>query len=336
MTNNAKKKPSGCYWVFLVLIVLVLMVSMAVNMGLLFGRLMDGERISADAGPQDEFPRFTVRWSYGYGDTVVVRIPLEGIIARQADGGFFMPRYDKIEMLLNRIRAARQDDRVRGIILEVDSPGGAVTPSDEIYHALMQFRQSADDRRVIVFTRDMAASGAYYAAMASDWIVAEPTAIIGSIGVMIQTINWQVLSERIGVRDTTIKSGETKDMLNPFRDVSEDELGILQDLVDSMYGRFARIVREARGFDEAAMKRIADGRVFTAEDALQEGMIDEIGYWDDVVRRAAEIMGVPSVSIIRYERRPDWSEWLAGMRNPLHWSAWSEWERPRILYLWRP
>lgn len=336
MTQQAKKKSSGCYWVFLIFVLLALMVSMALNMGLLLGRLIDGERISADAGPQDEYPRFTVRWSYGHGDTVVVRIPLEGIITRHADGGLLMPRYDKVELLVNRIRAARQDERVRGIILEVDSPGGAVTPSDEIYHALKQFRQSRDDRRVIFFTRDMAASGAYYAAMASDWIVAEPTAIVGSIGVLIQTLNWRELSERLGVRDTTIKSGETKDLLNPFREVSEDEWGILQDLVDSMYRRFARIVREARGFDEATMKRIADGRVFTAEDALKEGMIDEIGYWDDVVQRTAEMFGEPSVKIIRYERRPDWSDWLMGLRNPLHGTVWSEWERPRILYLWRP
>ncbi len=331
-----KKKPSGCYWIFLLVVLLALAVSVAMNFGLLLGSLVGTERVAVGAKPQDEFPRFTSRWSFGDGDTVVVRIPLEGIIARQADGGLFMPRYDKVQLLLNRIRAARNDEDVRGIILEVDSPGGAVTPSDEIYHALMQFRDSADDRRVVVFTRDVAASGAYYAAMAGDWVIAEPTAIIGSIGVMIQTLNWHELSERIGVRDTTIKSGETKDMLNPFRDVSEDELGILQDLVDSMYGRFVRIVQESRGFDDAAMSRIADGRVFTADDALKEGMIDEIGYWDDVVERTAEVMGVPSVKIIRYEHRPDWTDWLMSMRNPLHWSAWSELDRTRVLYLWRP
>ncbi len=331
-----KKKPSGCYWSFLVVLLIALAVSLAMNFGLLLGSLVGTERISVADKPRDEYPDFKERWSFGDGDTVVVRIPLQGIIARQADGGLFAPRYDKVQLLLNRIRAAQNDERVRGIILEVDSPGGAVTPSDEIYHALRQFRESADDRRIVVFTRDVSASGAYYVSMAGDWVIAEPTAIVGSIGVMIQTLNWRELSERMGIQDTTIKSGERKDLLNPFRDVSEEELGILQDLVDSMYDRFVRKVREARGFDDAAMERIADGRGFTAEDALEHGMIDELGYWDDVVTRTAEVMEVPSVKIVRYERRMDWSDWLAGMRNPLSWSVWSELEQPRVLYLWRP
>ena len=336
MSAQEKKRPSGCYWVLLLSLVLLLAVSVAMNLGLLAGSLLGMDRVSVKAKPADEFPQFTERWSYGDGDTVVVRIPLDGLIIREAGGGLLSPRFDPVQLTLNRIRAARNDENIRGIILEVNSPGGAVTPSDEIYHALKQFRDSADDRRIIVFSRDLAASGAYYAAMAGDWFVAEPTAIIGSIGVMIQTLNWHELSERIGVRDTTIKSGETKDILNPFRDISEDELGILQDLVDSMYDRFAGIVQEARGFDDATMERVADGRVLTAEDALQEGMIDEIGYWDDVVTRMAEVMEVPSVKIIRYERRPDWSEWLAGIQNPLHVRSWLELDVPRILYLWRP
>lgn len=331
-----KKKPSGCYWILLVVVLVALAISVAMNFGLLLGSLVGKGGLTADTKPQDEFPEFTSRWSFGDGETVVVRIPLEGIIARQADGGLFSPHIDKVQMVLDRIRAARNDTDVRGIILEVDSPGGAVTPSDEIYHALNQFRQSADDRRIVVFSRDVSASGAYYAAMAGDWLIAEPTTIVGSIGVMIQTLNWHELSTRVGVHDTTIKSGDSKDLLNPFRVVSEEEIAILQELVDSMYDRFVRIVQDGRGFDDAAMARLADGRIFTAEDALGEGLIDEIGYWDDAVARMAEIMGVPSVKIIRYEHQPVWSDWLVSMRNPLHWSAWSDLERPRVLYLWRP
>lgn len=308
------------------------------NFGLLLGSLFKGDKVTRVLGqPEDQFPHFNTRWSYGQGDVRVVRISLDGIITRQPDGGLFAPRVDRIQLLLNRIRAAQNDPHVRAIILEVDSPGGAVTPSDEIYQALKRFRESQPDRRVVVFARDVAASGAYYAAMASDWIVAEPTAIVGSIGVMIQTLNWRELSERIGLRDTTIKSGTTKDILNPFRDPSEEELMILQDLVDSLFDRFAGIVQAGRGFDDATLARLADGRVFTAMDALEKGLIDEIGSWDDAVARTAALLGEDDIRVLRYERRVDWGEWLASMRSPSPLPAWmQEPDRTRIWYLWRP
>jgi len=306
------------------------------NFGLLAGLWMKGAAPVGAKKPIDEFPDFTERWSFGDGELVVVRIPLEGLITRERGGGLFFPGVDRVQLVLHQIRAAENDERVRAILLEVNSPGGGVTASDEIHNALSRFRASAPDRRILVFARDVAASGAYYAAMAGDWMIAEPTSIIGSIGVMIQTVNWRELSERIGVRDTTIRSGEAKDILNPFRDVSEQETRILQHLVDSMHQRFLRVVREGRALEEDALSRIADGRVMTAEDALTAGLIDEVGYWDDAVDRMAELLGVPAVRIIRYERRPDFSAWLMGARNPLHLETVLELDRPRLLYLWRP
>ncbi len=329
----------GCYWTALIVVLVMLIFSVMINVGLLLGSAFKGERVAIQAGtkPVDEYPQFTTRWSYGRGEQVVVRIPLQGIIMREPEGGFLVPRIDRVQLTLNRIRAARNDDRVRGIILEVDSPGGAVTPSDEIYNALRQFRESAPDRRILVFSRDINASGAYYASMAGDWLMAEPTAIVGSIGVMIQTLNWHELSDRIGVRDLTIKSGDTKDILNPFRDVSERELHILQDLVDALYDRFATLVQESRGFEDFHLARIADGRVMTTEDALREELIDEIGYWDDAVARMARLLDVPSVRVVRYERRPDWSDWFTAMRSPgFRLPFLLEQDHPHLLYLWRP
>lgn len=338
-TTPPQKKTSGCFWAALVVVLIALVLSVMLNVGLLMGSAFSGEKLPVQAlgQPVDEYPQFNTRWSYGRGDIVVARIPLQGLIMREPEGGFLMPRFDRVQLTLNRIRAAQNDPRVRGILLEVDSPGGAVTPSDEIYHALRQFRASADDRRIVVFTRDINASGAYYASMAGDWLIAEPTAIIGSIGVMIQTLNWHELSTRIGIRDLTIKSGDTKDILNPFRNVSEQEIGMLQDLVDSLYDRFAGIVQEGRGFEDHHLARISDGRVFATDDALREGLIDEIGYWDDALARTAYLFGVPSVRVVRYERRPDWSDWFASMRAPwVQTPHWLDMDTPRILYLWRP
>ena len=171
---------------------------------------------------EDEFPTFTEKWSYGSGDVKTVRIAVEGPIFRESEESFFGFKYDKIEAILRQIRAAKNDEAVKAIILEVDSPGGDLTASDEIYKALQDFKRCAEGRKIIVFVRNMAASGGYYVSAPADWIIAEPTSIIGSIGVIMQTLNWKGLSEKIGLTDVTIKSGTNKDLLNPFRDVSPD------------------------------------------------------------------------------------------------------------------
>jgi protease IV len=337
MESSEKKGKSGCFRVFIVLGVLVLLGSLAMNLVLMGAlALTNTTRISA-TGPVDEQPEFETVWSFGDGETTVVRIPLQGLITREVDGGLFGRGYDRVEMVLNQVRAATRDVSVRGILFEIDSPGGAVTPSDEIYHALRLFRASAPDRRVLVFTRDMAASGGYYTAMAADHIMAEPTSLIGSIGVMLQTVNWKDLSERIGVRDTTIKSGANKDMLNPFREPSAEEIAILQALIDSMHARFMRVVAAGRGMDAERVRRLADGRIFTAESALAEGLIDEIGYWDDALRAMATVLDVADVKVIRYERKMEWSEWLMNVRHPLDLRAAMPLpDRPQVMYLWDP
>ena len=338
MSNNEKKRRSGCFWFFLIFLLMALGVSVLMNVGLLAESSLTTERFGAAANrPVDQVPEFNTRWSYGYGETVVARIPLTGIITRQLDGGWLVPGVDRVQLLLNRIRAATLDPNVRAIILEVDSPGGAVTPSDEILHALDVFRAADTDRKIVVFATDILASGAYYAAMAADWIITEPTSLVGSIGVLIQTLNIHELSRRIGVQDTTIKSGASKDILNPFREPTEQDIGILQNVVDSMYNRFAGRVQQVRGIDPGRMPVIADGRIFPAEDALAEGLIDEIGYWDDAVARVASLLEVEDVRVIRYDRRTDWTEWLMQARARPDWTQLlADWERPRVLYLWRP
>lgn len=338
MTTQGKKRPSGCYYVFLIFVLIALAVSVATNLGLMAGLAGKAAGLAQSGDfAEDEFPQFTEHWSYGQGEVVVARIPLIGIISRESSAGFLMPIIDPVQSVLNQIRAARNDEAVRAIFLEVDSPGGAVTPSDEIYNALLRFRESGEGRRVIVYTRDMAASGGYYAAVAGDWIIAEPTAVIGSIGVLIQAFNWYQLSERIGISDVTVKSGENKDLLNPFRPTDPLELGILQALVDSMYDRFVGAVKTGRHLDDADMERLADGRVFSSDEALKEQLIDEVGYFEDAVARTADLLGVSSIRMIRYEQRLDFYTWLASIRHPLApLEAATQINHPRLMYLWRP
>jgi protease-4 len=224
------------------------------------------------------------------------------------------------------------------ILLEVDSPGGDLTSCDEIYKTLEDFKRSMDGRKIIVFIRSMAASGGYYVSAPADWIIAEPTAILGSIGVIMQTLNWKGLSDRIGLTDVTIKSGTNKDLLNPFRDVSPEQVAQLQVMIDSMYQQFFAIVQTNRGIDAESLKAIADGRIFSADVALKNRLIDQIGYWEDAVAKASELLGEASLRIVRYERRPEFFELLSELRSPLSLSrsGMADAATPRLMYLWRP
>jgi protease-4 len=321
------------YWIAIVLLSIALFWSVTFNLGMLafFGA---GSGHEAYDYPVDESPEFEEVWSYGSGEVTnkVVRIELSGVIMRGQRERIFGRDPDMVESILARILAARNDPDVRAIILEVDSPGGAITPSDEIYAALQMFRQSAAGRRVLVFIRDLGASGAYYAAMAGDYIIAEPTAIVGSVGVIMQSFNMKDLGDKIGLKSVTIASGENKDMLNPFEEVNPQHVEMLQGLIDQMQDRFASIVMEARGFDG---RELLDGRIFTADQALENGFIDGIGYWLEAVEALKNLLGEEELYIVRYSEEQSFFDALLGARVPGLPSLRAV-ETPRFLYQWKP
>lgn len=330
-----KRKQTTGLWITICILGVLLLFSVLIHLAGSVGSSFQASRFT-QAGGHDEFPVLEEEWSYGKGRTKAVRIPLQGMIFRQEDTGFLGPRIDKVFDLLSQIRMATHDDSVRAIVLEVDSPGGAITPSDEIYRELRRFKESREDRIVIAFTRDMMASGGYYAAMSADWIIAEPTAVIGSIGVIMQAINFQRLTSDIGIKDVTIKSGGNKDLLNPFREVKEEQVALLQGVIDSMYTRFINIVQASRSIPEDELSELADGRIFTADQAIQVALIDEVGYWDDVVRQTAEMLELEDVKFVRYHRKTDFFTMLTQGRIGFNPSSILEWQMPHIMYLWKP
>ena len=285
--------------------------------------------------PRDEAPELDETWSSGSGNVKVARIPLNGVIMRNDEEGLFTARSDMVENILTQVRAAERDPDMRAIILDVNSPGGGVTPSDEIYNALCGFRNSRPDRRVVVFIRDLGASGAYYAAMAGDLIIAEPTAVVGSIGVIMQTMNFQGLAEKIGITDVTIKSGANKDMLNPFQPVNTNQTALLQKLIDDMQTRFSGIVVKSRKLDAAAAAGMFDGRIFSASDAHDKGLIDEIGYWNDALARTAQLLDTGALRVIRYEPQRTFFEELIEGKSPVVLPN-LKLHSPQFLYLWKP
>jgi protease-4 len=330
------------FWIVVVLFGLGLGVSLLLNFGLLVGMAVTHTprpELMARGG-EDEFPRLNERWSYGKGRVKVVRIAVEGAIFRERlDGLFSSSRYDKVEDILRQIRAAQADDSVRAIILEVDSPGGAVTPSDEIYRALNEFKASVNNRKVVVFVRDLAASGGYYVAMAADRIIAEPTAIVGSVGVIMETFNIKGLSEKLGITDVTIKSGANKDLLNPFHDVPPEQRALMQKLIDDMYNRFLGIVAKGRAMDVETMRPLADGRVFSAEEALKLNLVDELGYFEKAIAATKKLLGEKTLRIVTYEQPSDFFGLFGASSGPqqlLHNLDPLRSEHVRMLYLWKP
>lgn len=287
---------------------------------------------------EDDHPRFSEKHSYGSGTNKVVRISFSGIITRESERGFFSMYTDPTDKLLRQIRAARKDADVRGILLEIDSPGGEITAADEIYHELMEFKRVKEDGRVVALIHDMAASGGYYIIAPADRIVAQPTSIIGSIGVIMQTYNIKALSEKLGITDTTIKSGKNKDMLNPFRDVDPAQVALLQESVDDMYARFLDIIATNRPIPLKKLKALADGRIFTSTQALEHKLIDQIGYRDDAMRVMEEVLDVPHIYVVTYERTKTFMEQLFEARMPdlSLQSILAEDNTPRRMAIWKP
>jgi protease-4 len=196
------------------------------------------------------------------------------------------------------IKAAAADDDVRALLIKVNSPGGAVVATDEIYHAL----KTAIDKPIIVLMGDVAASGGVYVSMAADHIMANPNTLTGSIGVRLNDIlEYGDLLQRLGVDVTTIKAGEYKDIGSGTRPLTAEEQTILQAVVDDSYANFIDIVAEGRGLSEERVREFADGRIFTGEAAAALGLVDSLGYEADAIAQAGTLGGIEGEPrVIRY------------------------------------
>lgn len=252
----------------------------------------------------------------------VVRIPLAGTISLAGEESGFMGVTHSTATTLRAIRRATEDASVDAILLLVDSGGGGITDSDILYHALMLFKEadSLGARKIVVLMGDMAASGAYYASLPADRILAHPTTITGSIGVIMPAYNVRQLTDKLGIVSDSIKSGANKDILNPMKDLTDEQRAMLQDTVNELYGRFAGLVAKHREIPLEEVKKIADGRIYTARQALDLKLIDDIGYLEDAEKAVYEQLGSPSVGleIFEYERKNSLRDLLS---SPDFWGA---------------
>lgn len=250
-----------------------------------------------------------------YSDNKIAVINIEGVISSSDENH----RDDNmVETVRRQLKAARKDSDVRAVILKVNSPGGEVLASDEIYHAINDF-QAETGKPIIASMQTLAASGGYYVAAPCRWIVANELTITGSIGVIMHGFNVSGLMDKIGVRDQTYKSGEFKDMLSPFRrpeDVPAEEKEMMHNLIMETYNKFTNIVEVGRTdsslanskqkdrgqpLDESWAK-YADGRVFSGRQAYDLGFVDELGDFRTAVERARRIAKISDANLIEYHQ----------------------------------
>jgi protease IV len=203
---------------------------------------------------------------------------------------------------VDQINAFVKNDNVKGIIIRVDSPGGAVAPSQEIYYAVHEAKKV---KKVYVSMGNLAASGGYYIACAGDKIYALPGSVTGSIGVITQIANVSELADMAKIKMVTIKSGKHKDMGNPFREFSEDDRAVFSAMIDDIYDQFVTHIAESRGMEIEKVKELADGRVYTGRQALANGLVDELGPLSKVAMDLGAEVGIEGEPALIYPPKDD-------------------------------
>jgi protease-4 len=245
----------------------------------------------------------------GLSPDKIAIIEVEGMLMNVRAGGFLQPQENKVSLFTQQMRAAARDPSVKAVVLRVNSPGGTVTASDTMYETVRNFRRVAK-KPVIASTQEVAASGGYYVACAADEIVAHPTSVVGSIGVLFQTMEFQGALGKLGVKAESIKSGPLKDMGSPFKALRENEREVMQEMVDEYFERFVAVVTTHRSVKEPHPTLplpddyggVYSGRVFSGERAVQLGLADRTGRLEDAIKLAKQKGKAPNARVILYRR----------------------------------
>jgi len=240
----------------------------------------------------------------GEGRNKILLVDISGFISSEKKRSFadLDTGPDMVARVKEELNQAAEDKHVKAVILKINSPGGTVTASDIIYREIRKFKEKTG-AHITASLMDIAASGGYYIACAADTIVAHPTTVTGSIGVIAMKFNVKGLMDKLGVQDDTIKAGEMKDILSPFRPMTDEERKIIQDIIDSLHTQFIEAVVQGRkelSLDQ--VKPLADGRVFTAKQALDAQLVDDIGYLDDAIEITKKETDLKEARIITYHR----------------------------------
>ncbi|RBP45404.1 protease-4 [Roseimicrobium gellanilyticum] len=302
-----KSKGLGCLITFLVVALVFSVLFNFVGAAALLGIGLEESQF-AYVQPKQRFSQVLEQNALNDSKDKIVQIDMEGIIASGSAGQLFSSGGMSVDGVRRALEQATKDGAVRAIVLKVNSPGGEVTASDTLYHAV---KQAAKIKPVVVYMDSMAASGGYYLACGATKIVANETTLTGSIGVIIQTLNYSQTFDKVGLQTLTFASGAFKDSLSGSRPMRDDEKAYIQNLVTQMYDKFLGIVSQARGIDTETLKNgIADGRVLTGKEALEKKLVDKVGYIEDAYALAKELSSSANAMVVRYQHTPSFGDIL--------------------------
>jgi protease-4 len=246
----------------------------------------------------------TVREGSGWSPPKIAIVEVEGMLMNMRMGGFMQPTENTVSRFTQEMERAAADPAVKAVVLRVNSPGGTVTAADIMYETVKRFKQRTK-KPVVAALQDVAASGAYYIACGADKIVTHPTAVVGSIGVVFNTMNFEGTLDKIGAKVEAIKSGPLKDMGSPFRELDPQAREVMQGMVNEYYQRFVSIVAAHRTLaDEQTHKTVTDGRVFSGVRAVELGLADRTGLLDDAIDEAKKLAGddAKRAKVVIYKR----------------------------------
>ncbi len=284
---------------------------------------------------------FQEEYVSGEGREKVAVLPVEGTIGSEEVTGALATPAATPEVLRNELRQAAEDESVRAVVLEVNSPGGGVTASARMRDEILDFKETSK-KPVVVSMGDIAASGGYYISTPADSIVANPSTLTGSLGVIISLLNYEEAQEKLGLREEVVKSGELKDIGSPANELTPEEHGIFQELVNEDYDEFVRVIVEGRGLPEDRVRELADGRIYSGRQAEDLGLVDELGDLETAAGVAEDLAGVDGATVVRYAQEPSFAELLQSRLAPQKPEALKVLEEaglspsPELQYLYRP
>jgi protease-4 len=241
----------------------------------------------------------------GAGKDKILLVSVSGLIADIRKKGLITESPSMVEQVVAQLNKAKKDDRIKAVVFKINSPGGSITASDLIYHEISSFKETKG-AKIVVSMMDVAASGGYYISLPADEIMAHPTTITGSVGVISIQPRVSALMEKIGLDVDVEKSGKHKDMGSPFRNSTIEERKLMQQVVNDLGERFVGLVQKHRKLNAQALAEVSTARVFLADEALKMRLIDKIGYISDALADARKIAGLPADSrVVVYRAAED-------------------------------
>lgn len=316
-------------WIALAIVVLVVAAALVLQ-------LVRGGESSVASVPE----KWKAKTVSGSGTNQVLQLYVEGVISEESS---WNSTFD-YQALLSQLNQAKEDSNVKAIVIRINSPGGAVVPTDELHRKLKQVK-SETKKPIVISMGSYAASGGYYLATAGDKVYANPSTLTGSLGVIASYMNYGELAKEYGIKENVIKSGKFKDMGNPMREMTQDEHTLLQGVINESYQQFVDVIAEGRKMPREKVLQLADGRIYTGKQAKANGLIDELGTLEDATEAAKKLAKLQEATVVRYEEPFGFSKMfssfstkLSGILNqqPIPDFLREEKRTPSIEYIYRP